>query len=842
VSPVPGASAVAARLGATRLRRHPHAGALCLFAAVIGGVYWPVVDGTRSLVTNGPWSQPLFVIDPLAGGPITAPLTRLAASSWLHLRLPVLDPFQGFGIPLLSNQGVPVYPPQVLAHLLFPDRYSIWLVVDLIALAFGVYLLARAFGLPFFGAVSAGFLAALAGAAPPNVNMSMLNPLAVLPFVLVAVRYALDPESRHRRPAMLGVATSVAFLCLSGFQEVLPLMAVVIVVYTAGLVVHHRTWRQRPLLIAGAAASACAGVAIGSIGILPTLAVAGAGTTVNGPTRYLSHFPAFWLSTLTFPTITGRALNQAPQDLGNTVNTLGTPLLVLVVVLAVVISVGRRGAHTRWFVFPSVVLVVFGMLAYADIGRVLDVMDLPLFDTITADRFVQFAWWIPLCLLVGVVVTHPRALGWAGVGIGLLVAGAFDAYFFVRFRQELAAGHVAIDASVSHAPIVAGAVVLVFVAAILAVRRLGTGLSGLVMAAAVLGSCVYDVPTNFAPASYGGAVTSVAVPRPGATAGHLAYYGNRQLPTDGYSVQVYGPVVPKGYAAVLTGLYSDTETGGVGPLYGAVPTIAELTLTPRAVSVLASMGVDLLVLPSALSGPGFTEVPACGTPPGGARGAVCFLGEVPSPQPGVGYAPAEAYEYRVAGADPLVQRTATLVPVRSTKVATERLSHELSASLKRMPRKAYVRSGATRLEAARGVRGLSKRATTEQVSVVLHSSGAGLAVLRDSYETGMRATVDGRRVAALPVDGGLWTAVEVRPGDSRVVLDYVTSADLVELWLAVVGLSSLALLWAAVVVLGWRRRRQHRLAADARSEEGGGESVPEGSRAPILTRSPDSLM
>lgn len=789
------------RMRAPRWRQHPHAGAFCLFAVVICGVYWSVLDGTRSLITNGPFTQPLFVIDPAGGGPVSAPLTRLAASSWLHLQLPVVDPFQGFGIPLLSNQGVPVYPPELVAHLLFPGNYSIWLVVNLVALAFGVYLLARAFGQGFFGAMAAGLLAVFAGAAPPNVNELVQNPLAVLPFVLLAVRYAVDPDSAYRRVAMLGIGTCVALLCLSGFQEVLPLMAVLIVVYTIALLVHYGTWRARPLAIAGAAVSAVTGLAVGSIGILPTLSVVSAGTTVNGPTTYLSHSPTFWLSTLTLPTITGRAMAAVPVDLGNSVDVLGTPLLVLAVVLALLIALRQGGAQSRWYVFPSLAFVAFGVLAYANLGHVLQLLDVPLLDRIVSIRFLGIVWWIPLCLLVGAVLSEVRVLECKDVLVAFVAAASFDAYFFERFRQALAARHVASGASVAHAPLVAGGVVLVFVAAILALRWLGPGVVGFLLAAVVLASCLYDVPRNFAPGSHAGAVAAVEVPGDTPSAGdQLVYFGTRQLPTDQYSVQLWGPLMPRAYRATLTALFSAAETSGVGPLYLAAPTLGFLALTPRAVSVLRSMGVDVLALAAPLSGGRHLAIPRCGSVP--AHAALCFDGEVTSPTPGLGSSPRETYVYRVAGADPLVQSTATPVPVVSTAVAIRRFSSTLSKGARGIPSPAYVTTSAEHLRAPRALRGVSRHATTERVWITLHSASAGVAVLRESFEPGMHATVDGHRATAFPVDGGLWTAVEVGPGTSHIVLDYATIPDLVELAMGAMGLVLLALAWAA---LGVRR-------------------------------------
>lgn len=116
---------------------------------------------------------------------------------------------------------------------------------------------------------------------------------------------------------------------------------------------------------------------------------------------------------------------------------------------------------------------------------------------------------------------------------------------------------------------------------------------------------------------------------------------------------------------------------------------------------------------------------------------------------------------------------------------------------------------------------MSRHATTERVSITLHTVGAGIAVLRESYMKGLRATVDGHSVTTLPVDGGLWTAVPVGKGTSRVVLDYATTADLVEFAAGAVGLAALALLWVALGVSDVRRRRRR-----SRSASGEDQTAP----------------
>ncbi len=776
------------------------------------GIYFPVLRGARSLITNSyVHSGPYFVEDPLAGGPITLPLEKLASLSWSHLRLPVIDPFQGYGIPLLANQGVPVYFPQLIAHFLFPNNYSIWIVLNLILIAFGSYLLASSFRQNFPGAIAVGVAATLAGVAPPNLNMGMLNPFAVLPFVLLSVRYSLDPESPFHRIGLLGTATSVALLSLSGFQEVLPLLAFVIIVYAIAAILHFHTFQQRRGLIPSTAGSGVVGMVIGSIGLIPAFTAVRSGAGFNPPDSYVEHVPSFWLSTLTIPSLTQRAMVDSPQDLGQTVFTLGSPLLILVIALSIALVLRAAGKGVRWYVWPSVVLVIFGILGYADVLHVLQIFDLPLINSIDTIRFLQFAWWLPWCLLLGAVITNVRHLRWYDAAVSLVLTAAYDWYFVLRFRDQLVADHLASYLSeTKHAVILAGAIATAFAAGILVVRWTTPRVASLLMTSLVVASCLYYLPTNFFPASAGSAVSALRIPGIQSRRGtYLAFFGTAQLPTTYYSVQLWGPIVPKAYSDTMSALFSSSETNGYGALYHAVPSLGFATLTPRFLDVLRSLGADQVVIGvPLLSNSIFGEINRCGTPDAVVEtSTLCFLGRstnigVPSD--------AKGYAYEILGASPLVDTNPQLVAVSSTTVGLNEFLKGLSPLDTAIPRYAYVTSKSHTLRTARDVVGASRSATTQSISYSLRSRSAGLVVLRSTYLQGIRASVDGRSTAVFPVDGGLWTAVDIGSGNSRVVLSYETAADRVELGMAAVGMVVLfaAGAWLFLGSIGLARRRR----------------------------------
>lgn len=826
----PKAAHARATLGVTPIvvafaRRHRHVLAFGVFVLMIGGLYLSVLLGTRSLVTDGVSPPgPLFVVDPAAGGPITAPLAWLESLAWSHLQLPVIDPYQGFGIPLLPDQGVPVYPLQLVAHFLFPHNYSVWNVVNLMLLAFGSYLVASSFGQTFFAAIAVGSAAALAGVAAPNVNLGMVNPLAMLPFVLVAIRYAVDPTRQRHWAALLGTATAIALLGLSGFPEVLPLFAVVIVVYSVALVIHHRTFTQRPWLVAWTVVAATVGVVVGLIGLLPTITVVRGQSVRNVPIAYTSHAPTYWLATLTVPHVAGAGLAGARADLGQSVWTLGTPLLVPAVVLALILAVRRGGRGLGWYVWPSLVFVIFGFLGYADLLHVLTVLDLPFFKSIVNVRFLQFAWWIPWCLLLGAVITGVRALRWYDVAVAAVATALVDLLLVAQYRHALSAAHLAKDAHLANqasvdAAVVAGVFLLLAVIARW-VKPTVIPVLPAIMAAVVVASCISYLPTNFyrPSAHVSSPFRSVAKTRAEGR-DHLTFYDDpllpKGLPSRSYVAQIWGPIAPQPYTDMVLAAFSDRETGGrLGPTYGGLPTAALVTPTRRLVTVLRSLGVDTLVTAGELPGAAFGTVEPCSTastasaPASAGTPGVCFLGQKPPP---AGSKDPPAYAYAITGASPLVDPHVTPVAVRSDQAGLNEFLQHVSPTSKSLPTKAYVTSSpAHRLVAARGVSATKRRSTTEHVDMTVHAASAGLAVLRETYVGGMRASINGRRAPALPVDGGLWTAVPVGAGRSHVVLDYVSVADEAEFAFAIVGLGALTLGWLALAGVALRRRVHRR--------------------------------
>jgi hypothetical protein len=392
--------------------------------------------------------------------------------------------------------------------------------------------------------------------------------------------------------------------------------------------------------------------------------------------------------------------------------------------------------------------------------------------------------------------------------MALVLTGAFDWYFVVRFRDQLVVDHLdRYLAETKHAVILAAAISIAFVLAILVLRWTTPRVASVLMAAIVIASCIYYLPTNFFQSSAGSAASGLHIPgtqpRRGA---YLSFLATAQQPTTYNSVQIWGPIMPKAYQKILKAMFSDSETFGYGALYDAVPSLGFAIVNPRLIHILGSLGVDQLVISVALPPSStFGEISRCGVSTAATESStLCFLGRSTN----IGGPPASrGFAYEILGTSPLVETNPQLVAVTSTNAGLTDILRHLSPTSTAFPRYAYVTSSGPAPRVARGVVGLSRTATTQTIAFSLRSRTAGLAVLRSSYLQGMHASVNGRSVAALPVDGGLWTAVDIGTGRSRVLLSYESTADRVEFGLAVIGLLGLAVAWLGLAALIFVRRR-----------------------------------
>jgi len=768
-----------------------------VYALILGIIYFPVVAGHAALKTNLAWPPgPLFVQDPTAGGATTLPYEYLSLLAWKHLQWPAWDPFQAFGVSLWANQGVPFFVPELVTHLLFPHNYSIWNLLRLLIMAFGCYLLARSLGQSYWAAIVVGVLATLAGPTPTNINLSLLNPLMVFPYLLLSLRSLLYDNGQSVFIPFLGVVTSTALLTLSDFLEVLPLFAIVAVIYSIALLVRLGSLQKIVCRLTLAASGALAGGIVGAIGIVPLLQAVqgGYGKNTNPPTSYLDSVQRFWIATAFVPHLSGPAGVLFTHHFIQTVWTLGTPFLGLFLITALLGTL----AHDRsssWYVIPSVAISLFGVIAYGNIGGVLSFFNVFPFKYIIMVRFLEFAWWIPWCLLAGYTIDVIRRFSLLEIllsvlGSSIITLLLVEAYVRnIKQLHALSALHFVVPACVFCG------ISLIAVTVGLCIQRY-VHLSFIAVGVVIIVTGL-AVPRNFFPATGNAVLDSVSMHRLSSARMTTAQFGVLQLLTKAYSAQVAGAINAPSYIAVLSTLFpsSDSVNGLVPTDDIGQPTLFYVKLDLGSMQSLAQLGVNTLIIRTPLAAIGGRSVSSC--EPGGDIGStqmVCFLGKGVADGSAVSI---PVWIYKLEHVDPLVAPVSRIFVVARQGVALDRLQSLLHRGLTLNSVATIVgHTGAARV--ASGALGISRRATTESVWLRVKTGSGGVVVLRESFLHGMTCFVNGRPSQCMSADGGLWTAVDVPRGVSVVKLGYVPSSDEICAWITVSGIILLLLAWMLV--------------------------------------------
>lgn len=581
-----------------------------LYLAVILIMYWPVVIGIASLKTAAAWPPgPLFVVDPAAGGPITLPMEILAAHAWASGQFPLWLPTQGLGLTLGGNQAAAWFLPEIIFHIVFPHNFSIWNLTRLFGIGIGFYLVARELRISPLAAILVGLFTMLAGPVPPNINLGMLNPLMVLPFLLIfTLRLARDKGWHARLSNAAAVALLTVLMLTAGFDEVLPLLYLL----DALVFVFSANWWGRELkdglqataLFVTAGVVGAAGSAIATLSLLTPLT---SYFSYQATTSYLSHVPSEWLATLLDPDFFGRAMAAGQGDMGQSVWALGNPILWILVVVAIA-GLLRRGrtvlSRQVWWLFVAVTL--FGVLAYSNALGVLSALQLPPFNLVLSVRFLSFMWWPCAALLAGIGLCQLPKTGRAWIAIAtllpivILIAATVGAVsgsdpgllsqsheYLRKFFLEASA---ALTASIG------------VLAISLTVRP--RYLSALAWVAG-FASLLLLLPTNYFPAR------SSSIPSIQAAAQYLRRHGladgvyagfgtvNFEMLPSAYGIREiseWGVFYPRAYALALSRLFpSPPPESGAGVLFLAAPS-AQTTLAPAAqIGPLAALGVSGLL-------------------------------------------------------------------------------------------------------------------------------------------------------------------------------------------------------------------------------------------------------
>jgi hypothetical protein len=178
------------------------------------------------------WLPGYGTIDPNMGFTAYA-LGRRAAEDWLSGTLPLWNPFEGLGQPLLGEmQSAALFPPTLL--LLLPHG-QVWEQALLQAIAgFGTYVLLRRLGVSRAAALVGGILFELNGVFAWLRN-AIYNPVALLPWLLYVVETLAQARLPWReRLGTISLGALVAALALyAGFPETVYFYGLLVALWAA---------------------------------------------------------------------------------------------------------------------------------------------------------------------------------------------------------------------------------------------------------------------------------------------------------------------------------------------------------------------------------------------------------------------------------------------------------------------------------------------------------------------------------------------------------------------------------------------------------------------------------
>ena len=607
------------------------AASILSLTAVIVSVYFPIILGHKSVMTDtSVWpTGELFVGDPAAGGQITYYKELAVAHAWSHLHLPLWLPTEGYGITLAGNQAAPWFIPEVILHLIFPTNFSMWNVVAVLIATIGAYLLARHLEIGRLGAIAASLVYGLSGPIVANLNLDMINPIALTPYVIIASMRLVETDGDRRRLIMWWAATALAIsqLFLSGFAEVLPLelilVGLVVLVRSAYVAPTKALYLRRLGRWLGAVVLGIAGSLIASVSLVLPLSTY---TLFQPAGAELAAEPKYWMLTLIDPWAFGKTLAGGPFDAGHTVWVPGSPIVVFLGLVAVLaLWQSPRGWSRAWRI-AMVCLIAFGLLGFANLLGVLNVMRVPPLNLIYSPRFLPFLWWLPVALMVGAGVDELGRLSRSRTLGALLLAVVAMSLFIGDIVAKgpavfpiISSRYLGITAS-SNVPVLAMfAIVAVFVVVSPQQYRRFIGLLG--VGAMVL----LIVPRNFFPITQAPEQASsvVRIIRNAGLGQGLSFSpGDYTVPSgligSGIaSIQAFDVFFPKGYSTTISHYFGEANSMTTqSPLYPAAPSMINVPVNGSTIPSLKRVGVETMVLPYQLNAHSLTSVTILPEPSG----------------------------------------------------------------------------------------------------------------------------------------------------------------------------------------------------------------------------------
>ena len=282
------------------------AGALLLWL----GAFGRVLLGRRSLVSGDvlyeqlPWSA-IPTAHPPTNATAADPIWQFlgwreqVGAAFSHLRLPLWDPLQGLGAPLLANDQSAPFSPFTVVSLLFDPAYgqSVAMLVKLWVAGIGMWLLLRTIGCRGISASVGGVIYACSSYMTVWLGWPNSSVAALMPWLLAAVEAHLG-HHRHRRWALPAVAVLTAVQFLAGHAESSAQFGLSLTAYCVVRTAALRPGRRLRAAV-GLATAALIGLLLAGIQVLPLVDILHHASLTAG--RGTSHLPLHGLVTWLVP-------------------------------------------------------------------------------------------------------------------------------------------------------------------------------------------------------------------------------------------------------------------------------------------------------------------------------------------------------------------------------------------------------------------------------------------------------------------------------------------------------------------------------------------------------------
>ncbi len=504
-------------------------------------------------------------------------------------------------------------------HLLLPNNFSDWNILALLIGSTGTYVFAsRDLDLSRAAAMVSALVFTLSGPLIANVNLDMINPLVVMPLLLLASIRLVQTDFALRNTAWWTWLATTSFLVsqllLAGFDEVVPLELFTIGLFVLARLTTLATGRPRSLQrLASLVAALFIGFLASAIATVSLRAPLNNYHLRQSLTAWSDHMANSWIPTLIDPWYFGKALAGGALQGLNTIWVSGNPIefmLALAAVIALFYHQQAKGWQFWWRV-ACIALVIYGILAFSNVGHVLDVMDLSPLNLIISSRFMPFLWWLPLAFLSGAgvdaIALGKKRLAGISAFITLGVIAAFVLYAIFEGPKKfpmLTSRFLPQEAAQNGEVVGLFALFAITLFAVAPKARRRIALLGMIAMLSLL------LPQNFYPTyqapQQAESIKSALVSN--GLAGSLTFSpGNLFLPSglqsiNLSSIQAFDVFLPKGYVATIQNYFGDQrESLATSPLYALAPAMMTFAMSGNTISDLSQMGVGAIVVPHELN-------------------------------------------------------------------------------------------------------------------------------------------------------------------------------------------------------------------------------------------------